>query len=127
MKAKVEFEAARDALMGYCEKATDYVCEVKTNTYPIKVVFTPNTAQEAMFDSYTKKGALEVEVGLETKVRSTLDFEMDSDLLKKLIKNAGKIAFLYYHYFREQFGDLRNSEIQILPIDAETEENEEEN
>lgn len=127
MKAKVEFEAARDALMGYCEKATDYVCEVKTNTYPIKVVFTPNTAQAAMFNRYENQGALEVEVGLETKVRSTLDFEMDSDLLKKLIKNAGKIAFLYYHYFREQFGDLRNSEIQILPINAETAENEEEN
>ena len=122
MKAKVEFEAARDALMGYCEKATDYVCEVKTNTYPIKVVFTPNTAQETMIQEAKNTGALEVEVGLETKVRSTLDFEMDSDLLKKLIKNAGKIAFLYYHYFREQFGDLRNSEIQILPIDAETAE-----
>ena len=122
MKAKVEFEAARDALMGYCEKATDYVCEVKTNTYPIKVVFTPNTAQETMIQEAKNTGALEVEVGLETKVRSTLDFEMDSDLLKKLIKNAGKIAFLYYHYFREQFGDLSNSEIQILPIDAETAE-----
>ena len=127
MKAKVEFEAARDALMGYCEKATDYVCEVKTGTYPIKVVFTPNTAQETMIQEAKNTGALEVEVGLETKVRSTLDFEMDSDLLKKLIKNAGKIAFLYYHYFREQFGDLSNSEIQILPIDAETAENEEEN
>lgn len=127
MKARTEFEAARDALMGYCEKATDYVCEVKADTYPIKVVFTPNTAQEAMFRENRNNGALEVEVGLETKVRSTLDFEMDSDLLKKLIKNAGKIAFLYYHSFREQFGDLKMAEIQILPIKAETEENEEEN
>lgn len=119
MKAKVEFEAARGALMGYCEKATDYVCEVKTDTYPIKVVFTLNNAQAAMFDRYENHGALEVEVGLETKVRSTLDFEMDSDLLKKLIKNAGKIAFLYYHAFREQFYDLTEREIQILPKTAE--------
>lgn len=119
MKAKVEFEAARDALMGYCEKATDYVCEVKTDTYPIKVVFTPNTAQETMIQEIKNAGALEVEVGLETKVRSTLNFEMDSDLLKKLIKNAGKIAFLYYHAFREQFYDLTECEIQILPKAAE--------
>lgn len=122
MNAKVEFEAERDALMGYCQRATDYVCEVKTDTYPIKVVFTPNTAQAAMFDRYESQGALEVEVGLETKVRSTLNFEMDSDLLKKLIKNAGKVAFLYYHAFREQFYDLKECEIQILPIKTETAE-----
>lgn len=115
MKAKVEFEAARDALMGYCEKATVYVCEVKTDTYPIKVVFTPNTAQEAMFHENRNHGVLEVEVGLDTKVSSTLAFKMDSELLKKLIKNAEKIAFLYYHAFREQFDDLTAREIQILP------------
>lgn len=127
MRAKNEYEAARDALMQYCEKATDYVCEVKESAYPLKVVFTPNDAQEAMFDENRSYGVLEITVGLDTKVRSTLEFQMDSDLLKKLIKNAEKIAFLYYHSFREQFGDLTKSEIQILPIKAETEENEEEN
>lgn len=44
MRAKNEYEAARDALMQYCEKATDYVCEVKESAYPLKVVFTPNEA-----------------------------------------------------------------------------------
>lgn len=127
MRAKNEYEAARDALMQYCEKATDYVCEVKESAYPLKVVFTPNDAQEAMFDENRSYGVLEITVGLDTKVRSTLEFQMDSDLLKKLIKNVEKIAFLYYHSFREQFGDLTKSEIQILPIKAETEENEEEN
>lgn len=127
MRAKNEYEAARDALMQYCEKATDYVCEVKTGDYPIKVVFTPNEAQAAMFPENRNYGVLEITVGLDTKVRSTLNFQMDSELLKKLIKNSEKIAFLYYHSFREQFGDLTMSEIQILPIKAETEENEEEN
>lgn len=115
MRAKNEYEAARDALMGYCEKATDYVCEVKESAYPLKVVFTPNDAQAAMFDENRSYGVLEITVGLDTKVRSTLDFQMDSDLLKKLIKNAEKIAFLYYHAFREQFDDLTACEIQILP------------
>ena len=127
MRAKNEYEAARDALMGYCEKATDYVCEVKESAYPLKVVFTPNDAQAAMFDENRSYGVLEITVGLDTKVRSTLEFQMDSDLLKKLIKNAEKIAFLYYHAFREQFDDLTKSEIQILPIKAETAKNEEEN
>lgn len=115
MRAKNEYEAARDALMQYCEKATDYVCEVKESAYPMKVVFTPNDAQEAMFDENRSYGVLEITVGLDTKVRSTLEFQMDSDLLKKLIKNAEKIAFLYYHAFREQFDDLTACEIRILP------------
>lgn len=115
MRAKNEYEAARDALMQYCEKATDYVCEVKESAYPLKVVFTPNDAQEAMFNETRSHGVLEITVGLDTKVRSTLEFQMDSDLLKKLIKNAEKIAFLYYHAFREQFDDLTACEIQILP------------
>ena len=121
MKAKTEFEATRDALMGYCEKATDYVCEVKTDEYPIKVVFTPNTAQAAMFNENRNHGVLEVEVGLDTKVSSTLAFKMDSDLLKKLIKNSEKIAFLYYHSFREQFGDLSMAQIEIKPRMQEAE------
>lgn len=119
MKAKAEFEGARNALTGYCEKATDYVCEVKEGTYPLKVVFTPNDKQEAMFPLDKNHGALEITVGLDTKVKSTLEFQMDSDLLKKLIKNAEKIAFLYYHAFREQFGDLTANEIRILPRKAE--------
>ena len=119
MRAKNEYVAARNALMQYCEKATDYVCEVKESAYPLKVVFTPNDAQAAMFDENRSYGVLEITVGLDTKVRSTLEFQMDSDLLKKLIKNAGKIAFLYYHAFREQFYDLTECEIQILPKTAE--------
>lgn len=115
MRAKNEYEAARDALMQYCEKATDYVCEVKESAYPLKVVFTPNDAQEAMFPTGKNSGVLEITVGLDTNVSSTLNFKMDSDLLKKLIKNAEKIAFLYYHAFREQFYDLTACEIQILP------------
>lgn len=115
MRAKNEYEAARDALMQYCEKATDYVCEVKESAYPLKVVFTPNDAQEAMFPTGKNGGVLEITVGLDTNVSSTLNFKMDSELLKKLIKNAEKIAFLYYHAFREQFDDLTACEIQILP------------
>lgn len=119
MRARTEFEAMVNALIGYCEKATDYVCEVKTGTYPIKVVFTPNEAQLAMFDQNRSYGVLEIEVGLDTKVKSTLEFQMDSDLLKKLIKNSEKIAFLYYHAFREQYDDLTTEERSTLDTEAE--------
>lgn len=115
MRAKNEYVAARNALMQYCEKATDYVCEVKEGAYPLKVVFKHNDAQAAMFDENRSYGVLEITVGLDTNVSSTLNFKMDSELLKKMIKNAEKIAFLYYHAFREQFDDLTACEIQILP------------
>lgn len=119
MRARTEFEAARNALMKYCEVSADYVCEVKEDTYPIKVVFSPNNAQTAMFQEGKNSGVLEIEVGLDTKVKSTLAFQMDSDLLKKLIKNSEKIAFLYYHAFREQYDDLTTEERSTLDTEAE--------
>ena len=107
MKARTEFESTRNALMQYCELAAGYECEVKEDTYPLKVVFKA-VPQETLFDDEAdeKHGELVIEVGLDTKVTSTLKFKMDSTLLKKFIKSAEKIAFLYYHAFREEAGDL---------------------
>jgi hypothetical protein len=110
MIAKYEFEETRNALMKFCETATDYVCEVHFDTYPLTVVFTPNP-QGTIFDDNIDEngeiGELVIECGLDTRVKSTLTFQMDSALLKKFIKSAEKIAFLYYHAFREEAGDLR--------------------
>lgn len=112
-KTRTAFEAARDSLMKYCEAATDYSCEVNEDTYPIKIVF-KSMAQRSLFDNNMDEdaadsGNLTIEVGLDTKVKSTLDFKMDSSLLKKFIKSAEKIAFLYYHAFREEAGDLTDN------------------
>lgn len=108
MKAKIEFECAQNDLMKFCAETTDYVCEVNTNLYPLTAVFVPNP-QRSIFDvdENGEIGELVISVGLDTSVKSTLKFEMDAALLKKLIKSVEKIAFLYYHAFREEAGDLR--------------------
>ena len=112
MKARTEFESTRNTLMQYCEVACGYECEVKEETYPIRVVFKP-MPKESLLDEITlEPGELVIEVGLDTKVTSTLKFKMDSALLKKFIKSAEKIAFLYYHAFREEAGNLDDGDWQ---------------
>lgn len=110
MRAKTEFECAQNDLMKFCEGTTDYICEVNTDIYPLTAVFVPNP-QRSIFDDAIDEngevGELVISVGLYTNVKSTLKFEMDAALLKKLIKNVEKIAFLYYHAYREGAGDLR--------------------
>lgn len=112
MKARTEFESTRNALKNYCV-TIGYECEVKEETYPLKVVFKP-IPQETLFDDQAveKLGELMIEVGLDTKVTSTLKFKMDASLLKKFIKSSEKIAFLYYHAFREEAGDLDDGDWQ---------------
>ena len=110
MRAKTEFECAQNDLMKFCEGTTDFICEVNTDLYPLTAVFVPNP-QRSIFDAAVDEngevGELVISVGLDTSVRSTLKFEMDAALLKKLIKSVEKIAFLYYHAYREKDGDIR--------------------
>ena len=110
MRVKTEFECAQNDLMKFCEGTTDYICEVNTDTYPLTAVFVPNPQRsifDAAIDENGEVGELAISVGLDTNVKSTLKFKMDAALLKKLIKKSEKIAFLYYHAFRESAGDLR--------------------
>ena len=110
MRAKTEFECAQNDLMKFCEGTTDYICEVNTDLYPLTAVFVPNPQRsifDAAIDENGEVGELVISVGLDTNVKSTLKFEMDAALLKKLIKSVEKIAFLYYHSYREADGDLR--------------------
>ena len=112
MKARTEFESTRNALMQYCEVAAGYECEVKEETYPLKVVFKPMPQETLLDEVPLELGELMIEVGLDTKVTSTLKFKMDASLLKKFIKSSEKIAFLYYHAFREEAGDLDDGDWQ---------------
>lgn len=110
MRAKTEFECAQNDLMKFCEGTTDYICEVNTDLYPLTAVFVPNPQRsifDAAIDENGEVGELVISVGLDTNVKSTLKFEMDAALLKKLIKSVEKIAFLYYHSYREKDGDIR--------------------
>ena len=96
--------------MKFCATTTDYICEVNTDLYPLTAVFVPNPQRsifDAAIDENGEVGELVISVGLDTNVKSTLKFEMDAALLKKLIKSVEKIAFLYYHAYREGAGDLR--------------------
>ena len=105
MNAKYEFEAERNNLMKFCEAQTDYLCEIRHKDYPLAVVFTPNP-QLGVFaeniDEDGEIGEMTISCGLDTVVKSTLKFSMDATLVKKFIKSAEKIAFLYYHAFREE-------------------------
>lgn len=112
MKARTEFESTRNALMQYCEVAAGYECEVKEETYPLKVVFKPAPQDNLLDEIPPELGELVIEVGLDTKVTSTLKFKMDASLLKKFIKSSEKLAFLYYHAFREEAGDLDDGDWQ---------------
>lgn len=97
MKAKTKFECAQNDLMKFCEGTANYICEVNTDLYPLTAVFVPNP-QRSIFDAAVDEngevGELVISVGLDTNVKSTLKFEMDAALLKKLIKSVEKIAFL---------------------------------
>ena len=109
MSAKIEFECAQNDLMKFCEGTTDYICEVNTDDYPLTAIFVPNPQRsifDAAIDENGEVGELAISVGLDTNVKSTLRFEMDAALLKKFIKSVEKIAFLYYHAFREEAGNI---------------------
>lgn len=104
-----EYIGAKEALLKFCEKFTELTPYVLDDQYPIRVQFIPNS-QFSIFgnenvDENGEINDLTVSVGLTTAVKSTLKFKMDSKLLKKLIKLAETVGTLYYHAFREEYGD----------------------
>ena len=107
-EAVIAFDAAVKELQKFCEDNTDLDVFILTDHYPIRVQFIPRDPdQTTMFgnENVSDDGEvndLVVTVGLNTYVRSTLKFKMDSKLLKKLIKHAEKVGTLYYHAFRER-------------------------
>lgn len=104
--AQTMYEAAVDSLQKFCEKETELVPNILDDGYPIHVQFIPKPQLSVFgYDNIDENGEvndLTVTVGLSTDVKSTLKFKMDSNLLKKLIKLAEKVGFLYYHAFREE-------------------------
>lgn len=104
--AQTMYEAAVDSLQKFCEKETELVPNILDDGYPIHVQFIPKPQLSVFgYDNIDENGEvndLTVTVGLSTDVKSTLKFKMDSKLLKKLIKLAETVGFLYYHAFREE-------------------------
>ena len=106
--AKTEYEAAVKDLEKFCEDQTDLCAYILDDEYPIRVQFVPSAQMPLLSDGNVDENGevndLTVTVGLSSAVRSTLKFNMDSKLLKKLIKLAEKVGTLYYQAFREQEG-----------------------
>lgn len=103
------YEVAVKALQNFCDEQAGLAVHILTDEYPIRVQFIPD-GQYSFFgnENFNEDGGvndLTVEIGLKTTVKSTLKFKMDSKLLKKLIKLAEKVGNLYYHAFREEYGE----------------------
>ena len=106
--AQTMYEAAVDSLQKFCDKETEVMPNILDDGYPVRVQFIPKP-QLSVFgnenvDENGEFNDLTVTVGLTTDVKSTLKFKMDSKLLKKLIKLAETVGYLYYHAFREEQG-----------------------
>ena len=103
--AQSEYDATVEDLIKFCDTFTDLTPIIRTEEYPLRVTFVPNV-QMSMFgnenvDENGEVNDMTITCGLSTSVKSTLKFEMDSTLLKKLIKLSEKLGYLYYHAFRE--------------------------
>lgn len=107
------YEHEAEKLIEFCEDKTDLTAIIMTDTYPFRVQYIPKM-QCSMFDNdnVDENGEVNdmiVEVGLTTRVKSTLKFKMDSKLLKKLIKLAETVGTIYYHAYRAE-QDMKETE-----------------
>ena len=114
--AQRHYSVACDKLKEFCEKETDLTPVILDNAYPFMVQFIPDTQMTIFgYENVDENGEvndLTVTIGLNTTVKSTLKFKMDSKLLKKLIKLAEKIGQLYYHAFREAADTLQQADTE---------------
>lgn len=106
--AQREYEATVEDLIKFCDTYTELTPIIRDEEYPFSVQFVPEE-QLSMFgneniDENGEVNDMTITCGLSTSVKSTLRFEMDSTLLKKLIKLSEKLGYLYYHAFREAHG-----------------------
>lgn len=107
--AQTSYEAAVEKLHKFCENETELQTIIMADRYPVRVQFIPKQQFTIFGDENINENGefndLTVTVGLNTAVKSTLKFKMDSKLLKKLIKHAETAGTLYYHAFREEMGE----------------------
>ena len=103
--AQNNYQVAVEQLATFCYENTDLQAVILDDVYPFRVQFIPEK-QLSLFgnanvDENGELHDMTVTVGLSTTVKSSLNFKMDSKLLKKLIKLAENVGTLYYHAFRE--------------------------
>lgn len=113
MEACKEFSATVADMEKFCNEETGLRFILDTTIYPIQIRFKPIAVQQSIFERYVEGGgeneqlgSIDISIGISTKVKSTLNFRMEADLLKKLIRKAEKIGVLYFQAFRERAGEL---------------------
>ena len=107
---KSEYNSAVEKLKKFCEEHTTLTVVILDTEYPLRIQFAPDPQQSFFgnenIDEDGEINDMVISVGLDTTIVSTLNFELSSDVLKKLIKKSEKIGFLYYHAFRSEYGRI---------------------
>lgn len=103
---------ARDAykesileLQKFTEKNTTLEMRLIDSGYPLLIQFVQDP-QQTLFDEDEDgepEGAMVVCCGIEPSVASTLRFQMDAAILRKLIKMSETVGRCYYLQFREGY------------------------
>ncbi len=101
-----DYQGAVAELKDFCKEETNFVCEISVDKYPIVVKLTPAPQQMSFLDTQKntttpgEDASVLITVGPTTRMASTLKFQLDAPLLKKLIKKSEKVGKAYLHAFR---------------------------
>ena len=105
-----EYNAAVAEFNSYCATEANLNVSIHTDCYPMQVHLTPSETQQTMFDNDEEadvpSGSIIINIGIKPKFKSSLKFQMDAALLKKLIKKATNLGALYLHAFRESSAEI---------------------
>lgn len=92
-------------LQKFTEKNTTLEMRLIDSGYPLLIQFVQDR-QQTLFDEDEDgepEGAMVVWCGIEPSVASTLKFQLDAAILRKLIKLSEKVGRYYYLQFREEY------------------------
>lgn len=108
-EAQAAYVKAMEDLYKLCGDGLGMDVNVDESEFPLRVGFVPR-AQVGMFDEPADENGevreLCVTVGMSVTVKNTMKFKMDAKALKKLIKEAEKLGYLYYLAYREKAGHV---------------------
>lgn len=97
-------------LKDYCQEEAGFETKISAEQYPIEIILTPADEQLDMLSEAEQAtaadGNIVIVAGAETKLNSTLPFEMPAPVLKKILSKSAKVATAYLHAFRAAAQEL---------------------